>query len=130
MDVIFAQILVSIITVIGLYIVAKVNTKSGREASSVESALKLQKRYEEMYDKLEADMDTMKVKFEKNIQDVQKEMKEMKATFEEKENYYKSEIEKRDDRNEELENKVVELESSNAEKDKIIAQFERGNLNE
>lgn len=115
MDVIYAQVLVSIITVIGLYIVAKVNTKSGREASSVESALKLQKRYEEMYDKLEADMDTMKIKFEKKIADVQKEMEKMKRTFEEKENYYKSEIEKRDDRIDDLELENTTLKIENAE---------------
>lgn len=115
MDGISAQILISIITVVGLYIVAKVNTKSGKEASSVESALKLQKRYEEMYDKLETDMDTMKIKFEKKIADVQKEMEKMKRTFEEKENYYKSEIEKRDDRIDELEleNTTLRIENVN-----------------
>lgn len=115
MDGISAQILITVITVVGLYIVAKVNTKSGKEASSVESALKLQKRYEEMNDKLEKEMGILKTEFDSKIYKVQKEMEKMKRTFEEKENYYKSEIEKRDDRIDELEleNTTLRIENVN-----------------
>lgn len=104
----------ALITGVFLYLVAKVNTKAGKEAGTVESALKLQKRYEELYDDLEIDMSKMKEEFNSKIDKLQEEMKDMKKQFDEKETYYKSELEKKDDRIEELEVENSEL------KDRIL----------
>lgn len=111
---VIAGILTSIIGGVFLYLVAKVNTKAGNEAATVESALKLQKRYEEMYDDLELDVSKMKTEFNSKIEKLHEEMKEMKKQFDEKETYYKSELEKKDDRIEELEVENSEL------KDRIL----------
>lgn len=111
---VIAGILTSIIGGVFLYLVAKVNTKAGNEAATVESALKLQKRYEEMYDDLELDVSKMKQEFNSKLEEVHEEMRKMKKHFEEKETYYKSELEKKDDRIEELEVENSEL------KDRIL----------
>lgn len=104
---VIAGILTSIIGGVFLYLVAKVNTKAGNEAATVESALKLQKRYEEMYDDLELDVSKMKTEFNSKIEKLHEEMKEMKKQFDEKETYYKSELEKKDDRIDELEGIII-----------------------
>lgn len=121
---VIAGVLTSVIGGVFLYLVAKVNTKAGNEAATVESALKLQKRYEEMYDDLELDVSKMKTEFNSKIEKLHAEMKEMKKQFDEKETYYKSELEKKDDRIDELEGIIIE-------KDNIIEimKGERANGN-
>lgn len=115
---VFIAVVTALITAGGLALVAKINTKSGNAASTVESALKLQTRYEEINTNLTRDMNIMKDDFNQKIKlltkEFQQEMKDIKQQFEEKENYYKSELEKKDDRIDELETENTTLRIENA----------------
>jgi len=125
---VLASIIGAILGAGGLAWSTKIKTKAGDAASSVESALKLQKRYEDINTNITAEMKTMKEEFNEKINNLTKEfqdeMKDIKQQFEQKENYYKSEIETRDDRIDELEGIIVS-------KNNIIARYiERGTINE
>lgn len=104
---VIASIIGAILGAGGLAWSTKIKTKAGDAASSVESALKLQQRYEDINKTLTEDMKTLKDETDEKIRNLtaefQREIKEIKQGFEHKENYYQSEIEKRDDRIDELE---------------------------
>lgn len=91
--------------------VAKTNTKG----STVQSALDLQKRYEEINKENALEMKEMRIKMDS----LEKQVRDMQRQFEEKENYYKSELEKKDD-------KIDELEIIIVDKDLLIQELKGG----
>lgn len=115
-----ASILIALIGSTGLYKVAKVNMKSSDAASTVKSALELQERYEKMNKDLTAEIKLARTDFNNEMNEIKKQMHDMKERFEEKENYYKSEIEKRDDENDVLRMMIHSKDLDLERKDLII----------
>lgn len=112
---VIAGIVTSFISVIGLYLVAKVNTNGSNKSSTVESALALQKRYAEMNEGLVLDVEKLRI----DMIDLNDKIKDMEKKFQEKETYYVIELEKKDEIIENLEIVIVE-------KDMVIDELKGG----
>lgn len=112
---VIAGIVTSFISVIGLYLVAKVNTNGSNKSSTVESALALQKRYAEMNEGLVLDVEKLRI----DMNGLTEKIKDLETKLEENEMYYKIELEKKDEIIEELEIVIVE-------KDMIIDELKGG----
>jgi TolA-binding protein len=106
-----AAVLGSIVTAFGLYMIAKLNTRGG----TVQSALDLQKRYEEINKENAKEMKEMRME----LNELKEKINDMQKQFDEKESFYKYELEKKDDRIDELEDIIVD-------KDTIIKELKGG----
>lgn len=140
----WVSIIVAVITVVGVLYTAIKASKTTLAKTNYENAEALYKQYQSVNAEIKEDFKNDRVRNEENtkrlegeIKSLRDELKNTTSQFKERETYLENEIEKREDRIDELEHKLNIAEVANLNKDiiiaehvKQIAQFERGNLNE
>lgn len=137
----WVSIIIAVITVIGVLYTAIKASKTTLAKTNYENAEALYKQYQSVNAEIKEDFKNDRLRNEQNtkrlegeISTLREELKNTTSQFKERETYLENEIEKREDRIDELEHKLNIAEVANLNKDitiaehvKTIAQFERGN---
>lgn len=139
----WVSIVVAVIGVVGVAYTAIKASKTTLARTNYENAEALYKQYQSVNAEIKEDFKNDRIRNEENtkrlegeIKTLREELKNTTSQFKERETYLENEIEKREDRIDELEHKLNISEVANLNKDiiiaghvKTIAQFERGNIN-